>query len=76
MYIYSTYGQGSQTLTTATVTEGGSNEASNTLEENPGSADSRGHAVTNPGTQGKQSYGSFFHLGQKVTQVAYSANYS
>lgn len=49
--VVSTYGQGSQTLSTATVTEGGSNEASNTLEEHPGSADSGGNAVTNPDTQ-------------------------
>lgn len=49
--VVSTYGQGSQSLSTATVTEGGSNEASNTLKENPGSADSGGNTVTNSDTQ-------------------------
>jgi hypothetical protein len=50
--VVSTYGQGTQPLTTATVTEGGSNEESNTLQETPASADSGGKDnLPNPDTQ-------------------------
>jgi hypothetical protein len=48
--VVSTYGQGTQPLTTATVTDGGSNEEPNTLQETP--ADSGGKDnLPNPDTQ-------------------------
>jgi len=50
--LVSTYGQGTQPLSTATVTEEGSNEQSNTLQENPVSADSGGKDnLPNPDSQ-------------------------